>query len=161
MTRSEIVLDAASFLDSPQAQGLEAELRDVRRVIEAFLTVCYHDLGKKPRFLDGQDMHQALGHLLPGRLLPQDPAAPAVEEIVGAYLDHLEATEVVAQAFEIRRSFQETLPEFLETVRTGRNVHHVAPPRDPFVHKAPRVGRNDPCSCGSGKKFKKCHGRDA
>ena len=23
---------------------------------------------------------------------------------------------------------------------------------------APRVGRNDPCPCGSGKKFKKCHG---
>jgi hypothetical protein len=22
----------------------------------------------------------------------------------------------------------------------------------------PRVGRNDPCSCGSGKKYKKCHG---
>jgi preprotein translocase subunit SecA len=21
------------------------------------------------------------------------------------------------------------------------------------------VGRNDPCPCGSGKKFKKCHGR--
>ncbi|MDR1184175.1 MAG: SEC-C domain-containing protein, partial [Coriobacteriales bacterium] len=25
---------------------------------------------------------------------------------------------------------------------------------DPFVN----VGRNDPCPCGSGKKFKKCHG---
>jgi preprotein translocase subunit SecA len=24
----------------------------------------------------------------------------------------------------------------------------------------PKVGRNDPCPCGSGKKFKKCHGRD-
>ncbi len=24
---------------------------------------------------------------------------------------------------------------------------------------APRVGRNDPCPCGSGKKFKNCHGR--
>jgi hypothetical protein len=23
----------------------------------------------------------------------------------------------------------------------------------------PRVGRNDPCPCGSGKKYKKCHGR--
>jgi preprotein translocase subunit SecA len=23
---------------------------------------------------------------------------------------------------------------------------------------APRIGRNDPCPCGSGKKFKKCHG---
>lgn len=26
---------------------------------------------------------------------------------------------------------------------------------------APRVGRNDPCPCGSGKKYKKCHGQDA
>jgi hypothetical protein len=23
----------------------------------------------------------------------------------------------------------------------------------------PKVGRNDPCPCGSGKKFKQCHGR--
>ena len=22
-----------------------------------------------------------------------------------------------------------------------------------------KVGRNDPCHCGSGKKFKKCHGK--
>jgi hypothetical protein len=22
----------------------------------------------------------------------------------------------------------------------------------------PKIGRNDPCPCGSGKKFKKCHG---
>jgi uncharacterized protein len=26
----------------------------------------------------------------------------------------------------------------------------------PFVHDAPPPGRNDPCPCGSGKKFKKC-----
>lgn len=29
----------------------------------------------------------------------------------------------------------------------------------PFVRKAPKVGRNDPCPCGSGKKYKKCCGR--
>ena len=29
------------------------------------------------------------------------------------------------------------------------------------IHRdAPKVGRNDPCPCGSGKKFKKCHGAD-
>ena len=27
------------------------------------------------------------------------------------------------------------------------------------VHKQPKVGRNDPCPCGSGLKFKKCCGR--
>lgn len=29
-----------------------------------------------------------------------------------------------------------------------------------FRHEGPRVGRNDPCHCGSGKKFKKCHGKE-
>ena len=27
------------------------------------------------------------------------------------------------------------------------------------VRAEPRVGRNDPCPCGSGKKFKNCHGK--
>jgi len=27
-----------------------------------------------------------------------------------------------------------------------------------YVRPTPRVGRNDPCPCGSGKKYKKCHG---
>jgi preprotein translocase subunit SecA len=33
-----------------------------------------------------------------------------------------------------------------------------APPAEHVpVHVGPRVGRNDPCPCGSGKKYKKCH----
>lgn len=31
----------------------------------------------------------------------------------------------------------------------------------PVVREGPRIGRNDPCHCGSGKKFKKCHGKAA
>lgn len=31
----------------------------------------------------------------------------------------------------------------------------------PLERREEKVGRNDPCSCGSGKKFKKCHGADA
>jgi uncharacterized protein YecA (UPF0149 family) len=30
-----------------------------------------------------------------------------------------------------------------------------------FRREAPKLGRNDPCHCGSGKKFKKCHGVNA
>jgi len=32
------------------------------------------------------------------------------------------------------------------------------PNQDPIVREEPKVGRNDPCSCGSGKKYKKCCG---
>jgi uncharacterized protein len=31
-------------------------------------------------------------------------------------------------------------------------------PRVPTLRRADLPGRNDPCHCGSGKKFKKCHG---
>ena len=33
-------------------------------------------------------------------------------------------------------------------------------PKPMPVQAAPRVGRNDPCPCGSGKKYKNCHGRE-
>jgi preprotein translocase subunit SecA len=32
---------------------------------------------------------------------------------------------------------------------------------DPIRNKGQRVGRNDPCPCGSGKKYKNCHMRQA
>jgi len=34
-----------------------------------------------------------------------------------------------------------------------------APPKRQAVRKEAKVGRNDPCPCGSGKKYKRCHGR--
>ena len=36
----------------------------------------------------------------------------------------------------------------------GANVPKV----ETVVHEGPRIGRNDPCPCGSGKKYKKCCG---
>lgn len=32
--------------------------------------------------------------------------------------------------------------------------------REPYVKTEPKIGRNDPCPCGSGKKYKKCCGRN-
>ena len=37
----------------------------------------------------------------------------------------------------------------------ARSAH---PVNLPTVRDTPKVGRNDPCPCGSGKKFKKCCG---
>ncbi len=31
--------------------------------------------------------------------------------------------------------------------------------REPIKRDMPKIGRNDPCPCGSGKKYKKCHGQ--
>ncbi|MEO0952818.1 MAG: SEC-C metal-binding domain-containing protein, partial [Pseudomonadota bacterium] len=33
------------------------------------------------------------------------------------------------------------------------------PLAETFRREAPKVGRNQPCPCGSGKKYKHCHGK--
>lgn len=39
--------------------------------------------------------------------------------------------------------------------------HHHHDPVVTYRRETAKIGRNDPCHCGSGKKFKKCHGADA
>ena len=59
-------------------------------------------------------------------------------------------------------------PELLAQAAAARQPGAVfTPPGDehgdgapaPFVRDTRKVGRNEPCPCGSGKKFKQCHGR--
>ena len=51
----------------------------------------------------------------------------------------------------------------LEKSKTETTEGHVHGPNcnhhpEPLTRKAPKIGRNDPCSCGSKKKYKKCCG---
>ena len=44
--------------------------------------------------------------------------------------------------------------------RAAMNASHPQRTRPEPIKVGPKVGRNDPCPCGSGKKFKNCHGRN-
>ena len=44
--------------------------------------------------------------------------------------------------------------------RAGVNASQAQKSRPEPIKVGPKVGRNDPCPCGSGKKFKNCHGRN-
>ena len=59
---------------------------------------------------------------------------------------------------------KQNLDEPSETQKAMQQAAHAQTSRGPverrpIVNQQPRVGRNDPCPCGSGKKFKNCHGR--
>lgn len=162
MVNKQVALELAAFLDSESARSLESPGPEaVKKLAGIFLELCYESVGTRPARMDGGELHTVLGHLMPGRLKRRDPLAEHVPAVLGAYLDHLEVDQVVPQIFELRQALEGTTQEFLETVRTGENAHHGhhAVRQDPVVHHAPKTGRNDPCPCGSGKKFKKCHGK--
>jgi len=79
--------------------------------------------------------------------------------------------EVTAREQEAERRYQEELAQVVaqhpsaETEDPAAALNQLReqaaavpqPTRRPAT-AAPRIGRNDPCPCGSGKKFKKCHG---
>ncbi len=53
----------------------------------------------------------------------------------------------------------------LSKMKTGRTeasapMGNRQPPKHEPVHVGPKVGRNDPCPCGSGLKYKNCHGKN-
>jgi preprotein translocase subunit SecA len=41
---------------------------------------------------------------------------------------------------------------------SGGDIDSIGGKPKPLVKKEKKVGRNDPCPCGSGKKYKKCCG---
>ena len=52
-------------------------------------------------------------------------------------------------------------PSYQEEAATGTDdrVPAAAAKAQPFVRQMGKIGRNDPCPCGSGRKYKHCHGR--
>ncbi len=50
------------------------------------------------------------------------------------------------------------LPARAEIDEAEASTAEETQPVEPFVREQPKVGRNDPCPCGSGKKYKNCHG---
>jgi len=161
MNDKQVALETAAFLDSEFARRWSKQRSDAKRVTELFVDACYAGLGKAPWLLDGEDIRSILGEQLPARLEKADPLAVIAVDVIESFYEHLATTRVVTQAFEIRQALASAASDFEERVRSGRYAGLVVKAAAPFVHKADKVGRNDPCSCGSGKKFKKCHGKDA
>lgn len=54
---------------------------------------------------------------------------------------------------------QEKSPMEKGNLQTGGGSKEEEKPKSEPIKKEQKIGRNDPCFCGSGKKYKKCHGK--
>jgi preprotein translocase subunit SecA len=74
----------------------------------------------------------------------------------------LQPQEAEAPAFEPPRRQPQKMQYLHPSADAGEanaEESEVAVEQRPVVRKQPKVGRNQPCPCGSGKKYKHCHGR--
>jgi preprotein translocase subunit SecA len=101
-------------------------------------------------------------------------------EMFTTLLDHIKY-EVIGILFKVQVKQEADVYAMDEQMQAPREMHFehaqapaldayeeslLAPEQDeaaateqPFVREGHKVGRNDPCPCGSGKKYKHCHGK--
>lgn len=140
----EFVKDTMKFLSGP-----ESTVRDLER-LAAFLRDVQESNATTDEIQERADREAPEVSSLIKRLLANKPArmelavwfaivatllAPLIETGIGTMTDNPEPSQVIYET-------------------NNYNVTVQSPPAD----GAGKVGRNDPCPCDSGKKFKKCHG---
>jgi SEC-C motif len=159
MSDTHQIAALAAFQDWSRSVGLPGSEADRRRFATAFLGACYADLGKEPRLLEPEDWPLLLGQYLPSRLAHRDSTLKIAGDLLHAWLKHLGERSIVPYAYELASSLEEHLPHFERAIGDPALARRGLGPSKPVVHRAPKHGRNEACFCGSGKKFKQCHGR--
>jgi preprotein translocase subunit SecA len=80
------------------------------------------------------------------------------------YLSHIEvASRDDMDRLEQQRRKEQQNREYLHAQTSALSEQasddKTANAREPIIREGPKIGRNDPCHCGSGKKYKQCHGK--
>jgi uncharacterized protein YecA (UPF0149 family) len=140
------------LIDALEARnGTSAQRRDLRTRLE-----------RGPSAED-RERWERFALVCPSRIdLPDEDGLDA--DAAYALLDDLGLLGAEPEAVELVLTLDQEYVRELERIRSARDIEGVAavPAGMPDVGNVlggGKTGRNDPCPCGSGKKFKRCHGR--
>lgn len=101
-------------------------------------------------------LNQDTAEFLYKGMIPVQPSAQSVQNQAAKREDsYARATEhqvasSAAGAIPGREGYDEAM---------AQSQRQSAPKAQPIVNEEKKINRNDPCPCGSGKKYKQCHGR--
>jgi len=149
------------FLRSAEAAAISGPSEDERREIAHRLRAALDEVGRPLAQLSTGDVHGWLFHSVPERFEPGDSLARHVGPVLKALVAFAARTSGDKLA-RLRNAVNDSLEDLEHALEHGHSHHHHddhdEEPQAPYVRGEPKIGRNDPCPCGSGKKFKKCHG---
>jgi len=152
-------------------RGYQPEVMDLRGAVAALPPEQRAEMGDAPVPSFGQIW--AIGFMYAVESWPEEWAAPrereaakaidaALQSILGLTDD--DTAPATVSAFDDGgppSMSQQRLDDFADALWAVYDLHevwHAIGPRVETVHVGSKTGRNDPCPCGSGKKFKKCCG---
>ena len=158
------------FINSkPLKSKVKSYIDNADYIAKSFLDYIFFEEKKEIREInDTHIQHFMLGYA-PRKLTFTTEEVKNVSEILSKLLEYLEADGHIKNGIQLSKLVKENNRPFLElipkktktTAKKPKAMQKATPKRKGQKKSAPeiKVGRNDPCPCGSGKKYKKCCGR--
>jgi hypothetical protein len=137
----------ADFCVSDEVRRFSAQTQEYAAgVLGAFLVGACAVRGSEPGELEGEDVRGALLGPVAKLAVPGE-VREEIAGLCGAFLAFLEGEGRVSGGRALGAELRALKGKFVEE-STGKVK--------PIVRAGSKLGRNDPCPCGSGKKYKKC-----
>ena len=144
---------------------------DVIRHLEKVIMLQTLDTQWKEHLAEMDYLRQGIGLRGYAQKNPKQEYKREAFEMFTAMLDRVK-TEVISilakvqlreesEVDDLERRQQQASHQDIEMQHAQAGLQAEPEPEEPqtFVRKQPKVGRNEPCPCGSGKKYKQCHGK--
>jgi len=145
--RQTIAAWAGDFLDTAAFHSLPAPAKEyAEEILPAFLAKACEVRDVAPADIEEADLKPALLDGVGALALPASVRAH-VPELCAAFLGELET--------QGRLGGGRALGRFVRALRAAYD-ERTAETTKPIRNPGARIGRNDPCPCGSGRKFKRC-----
>jgi hypothetical protein len=137
----------SDFLGGPRAAGIPSVVREYApEVLRALLDRACDARGVGPDEVEEADLKAGLLEGV-GRLDLPGSVREGVPALAAAFLEDLEE--------QGRLSGGRALGLYVGALKEAFLRSGTSSPK-PFVNPGSKLGRNDPCPCGSGRKYKKC-----
>ncbi len=112
--------------------------------------------------LNEEHIRHFLFEYAPQKLVINSDTGKEVPEILNKLVDFLDTEGYIKNGIQLKKTISENIKGFnklLPTQKSPARLPIKAPKGKPPVSGQVKIGRNDPCPCGSGKKYKKCCGK--
>ena len=142
---------ASDFAETPAFASLpDGCKKDAIPVCMAFLDAATTHPDIAPEEISENAVRHAMLDHMPALELPEE-VRKNIPVIVAALLESLEDAGRLSGGRALAGQAMVLAKAFHDRCKPGGGVR-----TPPIVRAAPKIGRNDPCPCGSGKKHKKC-----
>ncbi len=152
--KDKLYEEALQLYDAKEKEFPDA---DTFREIERVILLRVIDRKWMEEIDDMDQLRQGIGLQAYGQRNPVDEYKMASYDMVDAMNEAIR-TDTITMLYRIR--IEKKVEREEQAKVTGTNKDETAS-SGPKKRKAPKVYPNDPCPCGSGKKYKNCHGRMA